>query len=56
MISEVKYKTILGKGHRSQWAKRIKILTPKQMLKRLPIDFAQIKEGNRSENLLNEVR
>ena len=34
----------------------LKILTPNQMLKRLPIAFAQIKAGNNSENLLNEIR
>ena len=35
---------------------KLKILTPKQMLKRLPIALAQVKEGNNSENLLNEIR
>ena len=34
----------------------IKILTPKQMLQRLPISFAQIKAGNNSQSLLNEIR
>ena len=34
----------------------LKILTPKQMLQRLPIDLAQIKAGNNSESLLNEIR
>ena len=34
----------------------IKILTPNQMLKRLPIALAQIKAGNISESLLNEIR
>ena len=33
-----------------------KILTPKQMLQRLPIALAQVKAGNTSENLLNEIR
>ena len=31
-------------------------LTPKQMLQRLPIALAQVKAGNTSENLLNEIR
>ena len=31
----------------------LKILTPNQMLKRLPIALAQVKEGNKSESLLN---
>ena len=34
----------------------IKILTPKQMFQRLPIALAQLKAGNTSENLLNEIR
>ena len=34
----------------------LKILTPKQMLQRLPIAPAQIKAGNNSESLLNEIR
>ena len=36
--------------------KGLKILTPKQMLQRLPIALAQVKAGNSSENLLNEIR
>ena len=35
---------------------KLKILTPKQMLQRLPIALAQVKPGNNSENLLNEIR
>ena len=35
---------------------KLKILMPKQILKRLPIALAQIKAGNNSENLLNEIR
>ena len=34
----------------------LKILTPNQMLKRLPIAPAQIKAGNSSKSLLNENR
>ena len=33
----------------------LKVLTPKQMLQRLPIALAQIKAGNDSENLLNKL-
>ena len=33
-----------------------KILTPKQMLQKLPIALAQIKVGNNSQSLLNEIR
>ena len=34
----------------------LKILTPKQMLQRLPIALAEIKAGNNSQSLLNEIR
>ena len=33
----------------------LKILTPKQMLQRLSIALAQVKAGNNSERLLNEI-
>ena len=33
----------------------LKRLTPKQMLQRLPIALAQVKAGNKSESLLNEI-
>ena len=36
--------------------KGVKMLTPKQMLQRLPIALAQVKAGITSENLLNEIR
>ena len=35
---------------------KLKILTPKQMFQRLPIVLAQVKAGNNSENLLNEIK
>ena len=35
---------------------KLEVLTPKQMLQRLPIDLAQVKAGNNSESLLNEIR
>ena len=34
----------------------LKVLTPKKMLQSLPIALAQIKAGNNSESLLNEIR
>ena len=34
----------------------LEIITPKQMLQRLPIALAQIKACNNSESLLNEIR
>ena len=36
--------------------KGLKILTPKQMIQRFPIALAQVKAGNNSENILNEIR
>ena len=36
--------------------KGLKIITPKQMLQKLPIALAQVKAGNNSESLLNEIR
>ena len=33
----------------------LNILTSKQMLQRLPIALAQVKAGNNSESLLNEI-
>ena len=48
MISEAKTKATKVAG--------LKILTPKQMLQRLPIALAQVKAGNNSESLLNEIR
>ena len=39
-----------------QEGKELKILTPNQMLKRLPIAPAQIKAGNNSESLSNKIR
>ena len=35
--------------------KGLKILTPKQMLQRLPIALAQVKAGNNSESLSNKL-
>ena len=48
VMSESKYRATKGKG--------LKILTPKQMLQRLPIALAQVKAGNNSESLLNEIK
>ena len=36
--------------------KGLKILAPEQMLQRLPIALAQVKAGNNSESLLNEIK
>ena len=49
-----------GKGanemSRMNASERLKILTPNQRLKRLPIALAQGKAGNNSESSLNEIR
>ena len=42
--------------HRTKQGTGLKILTPKQMLQRLRIALGQVKAGNNSENLLNEIR
>ena len=39
----------------SDLATQLTILTPKQMLQRLPIALTQLRAGNTSENLLNEI-
>ena len=41
---------------RNQPGNGLKILTPDQMLSRLPISLAQIKAGNNSQKLKNEIR
>ena len=41
---------------RNQPGQGLKILTPDQMLSRLPITLAQLKAGNNSEKLINEIR
>ena len=41
---------------RNQQGQRFKILTPKQMIIRLPILLPQLKAGNNSEKLKNEIR
>ena len=46
--AKTKAKAIKGTG--------LKILTPKQMLQRLPRALAQVKAGNTSESLLNQIR
>ena len=48
ILSEAKYKAKYWRG--------LKMLSLKQMLQRLPIALAQVKVGNPSESLLNELR
>ena len=47
---------ILKFNKQNQQGKGLKILTPNQMLSRLPITLAQLKAGNNSEKLTNEKR
>ena len=47
---------ILEFNKQNQSGKGLKILTPNQMLSRLPISLAQLKAGNNSEKLKNEIR
>ena len=49
-------KKILNFNKQNQEGKGLKILTPNQMLSRLPIALAQLKAGNNSERLKNEIR
>ena len=55
MIVEI-VKEILKFNEQNQEGKGLKILTPNQMLSRLPITLAQLKVGNNSEKLKNEIR
>ena len=46
---------ILNFNTQNQEGQGLKILTPNQMLSRLPISLAQLKAGNNSEKLKNEI-
>ena len=41
---------------RNQERHRLKILTPDQILSRLPVTLTQLKKGNNSQNLKNKIR
>ena len=45
--------TVSEAKHKAKYGKRLKILTPKKMLQRLPIALAQVETGNTSKKLLN---
>ena len=47
---------ILEFNKHNQLGQGLKILTPDQMLSKLPITLAQLKAGNNSEKLKNEIR
>ena len=47
---------VLYFNQQNQAGRDLKILTPNQMLSRLSISLAQLKVGNNSEKLKNEIR
>ena len=47
---------ILDFNRQNQEGQGLKILTPQQMLSRLPISLAKLKAGNNSEKFKNEIR
>ena len=47
---------ILNFNKKFQGGEGLKILVPNQMLSRLPFALAQIKAGNNSEKIKNEIR
>ena len=49
-------KEILEFNKQNQSGEGLKILTPNQLFSRLPINLAQLKAGNNSEGLENEIR
>ena len=51
------YSLIASEAKRNvKYGEGLKILSPKQMLQRLPITLPQVKAGDTSENLLNKIR
>ena len=54
MILKGKRKT--AEEQTEQDGTELKILSPKQMLQRLPIALAQVKAGENSESLLKKIR
>ena len=47
---------ILEFNRQNQEGQGLKILTPEQMLSKLPVSLAQLKAGNNSQKLKNEIR
>ena len=52
----VKLVELILEFNRQQQGQGLKILTPSQMLSRLPISLSKLKAGNNSEKLKNEIR
>ena len=55
MIIDIVQK-ILEFINKLQLGQGLKILTPNQMLSRLPVSLAQLKAGNNSEKIKNKIR
>ena len=55
-IVKIAKKILKFNKQQQQSGKGLKILTPNQMLSRLPLTLAQLKAGNNSEKLKNEIR
>ena len=51
-----KVELILYFTEKNQSGLGLKVLTPNQMLSRLPISSSQLKPGNNSEKLKNEIK
>ena len=55
-IVKIAKKILKFNKQQQQSGKGLKILTPNQMLSRLPLTLAQLKAGNNSEKLKSEIR
>ena len=54
--AKIRSETIYKSKQKKTTGTGLKILTPKQLLQSLLIALAQVKAGNNSESLLNEIR
>ena len=50
------FKILHKAAYHAKYGKGLKILTPKQIIQRLPIALAKVKAANTFEKLLNEIR
>ena len=55
-IPDLESEESAAKQRINQKEQGLKILTPNQMLSRLPISLAQLKAGNNSEKLKNKIK
>ena len=56
LIVEIVERILKFKKQNQREGQGIKVLTPNQMLNRLPIALAQLQAGNNSNKLKNEIR